>query len=135
MGKYDDIIHLPHYQSSRRAHMSLDARAAQFAPFAALTGYGAAVEETARLTDSRTELADGKKEELNALLQEIVSRIGERPKVKATFFVPDERKSGGAYVAAEGNVLRVDAITQSIVFTDGTVVPMAELFDLQISET
>lgn len=135
MGKYDDIIHLPHYQSSRRAHMSLNARAAQFAPFAALTGYGAAVEETARLTDSRTELADGKKEELNALLQEIVSRIGERPKVKATFFVPDERKSGGAYVTKEGAVLQVDVITQSIVFTDGTVIPMGELMDLQISET
>lgn len=129
MGKYDDIIHLPHYQSAKRAHMPLGDRAAQFAPFAALTGYGAAVEETARLTDSRIELDEGKKEEINLTLQQICGET--HPRISVTWFVPDEKKHGGAYRTVCGNVRKVDRYAGAIVLTDGTLIALRDVIDLE----
>ena len=92
MGKYDDIINLPHHRSAKRPHMSVHDRAAQFAPFAALTGYGDAIDETRRLTCDRPEPGEAELAELDAALSELLARIGERPQVEATYFVPDEKK-------------------------------------------
>ena len=95
MSKYDDIINLPHHQSKVRPHMSVSDRAAQFAPFAALTGYGDAIRETERLTDRKIELSESQIAELDLRLGELLARIDEKPKVTITYFIADERKAGG----------------------------------------
>ena len=89
MGKYDNIINLPHHISSKHPRLSMEQRAAQFAPFAALTGYGDSIKETARLTDTRIELNEEEKEMLNIKLQELKSKISTMPQVTITYFVPD----------------------------------------------
>ena len=99
---YDDIIRLPHHVSQNHPQMSLRDRAAQFAPFAALTGYEAAVGETARLTAERRELDAQEAEELNRRLAALIARLPERPEVTVEYFVPDDRKAGGAYVSVTG---------------------------------
>ena len=95
MGKYDDIINLPHHVSASRHRMSMQERAAQFQPFRALTGYEDAVHETARLTDERVELTEDEKALLDAKLQELADRIDRHPLVTLTYFQPDKRKTGG----------------------------------------
>lgn len=118
MGKYDDIINLPHHQSSKRPHMSMRDRAAQFAPFAALTGYGSAINETKRLTDKKIELNDDEKQELNAKLNYIADNLGSKPKVTFTFFNPDAQKSGGAYINVTGIVKKIDTYENCVVLED-----------------
>lgn len=130
--KYDDIIHLPHPVSQRRSRMTSYDRAAQFSPFAALTGYDAVIEETARLTDSRIELDQGAVEQLNERLLEIRDSISSRPLVTLTWFRRDERKAGGAYIRATGCVKKIDSYTNTIVLTDGTVIPIRELADAEL---
>lgn len=130
MGKYEDIIALPHHQSETRAHMPLRDRAAQFAPFAALTGFGAAVDETARRTDTRVELSETRKEELNAVL--LAAMECSQPLVELTWFVDDLRKDGGAYVTRTGNLEKIDPYTRTILLTDGTVIPINDLFEMEI---
>lgn len=102
MHKYDDIINLPHYTSSKRPRMAMIDRAAQFSPFAALTGYDAAVKETARLTEDRVELDEYQKSALNDRLQILQERLSDTPVISIKYFVPDERKSGGAYCTETG---------------------------------
>src|ERR1035437_4752031 len=97
MDPYDDIIHLPHHISTTHPHMSAYDRAAQFAPFAALTGHDAAIAETARLTERRVELDEYSKADLNQRLCIIQDRMDEQPEVSITYFQPDQRKTGGAY--------------------------------------
>ncbi|MCD8005221.1 MAG: hypothetical protein LUE91_06155, partial [Oscillospiraceae bacterium] len=94
---YSDIINLPHHVSATRPHMSMHDRAAQFSPFAALTGYDAAVKETARLTDQRAELDDDMKEKLSERINLLQENLAAAPAVEITYFIPDERKEGGAY--------------------------------------
>ena len=101
--KYDDIINLPHHVSQKHRRMSLLDRAAQFAPFAALSGYEEAVIETRRLTDKRRALDESEKEKLNARLQLVKDYLEAKPIVEITYFVPDERKSGGAYITSTGD--------------------------------
>lgn len=117
--KYKEIIHLPHKQSSTRPHMAVADRAAQFAPFAALVGYDDAVRETARLTESRRELSDGALEQLNAKLNYIQEHLDEQPKVSITYFQPDSKKSGGAYLTCTGIVKRVDDYEHTVLMQDG----------------
>lgn len=117
--KYQDIIHLPHKQSSTRPHMPVADRAAQFAPFAALVGYDDAVKETARLTDSRRELSDGALEQLNAKLNYIQEHLDDQPEVTITYFQADSRKSGGAYLTCTGIVKRVDDYEHTVLMQDG----------------
>ena len=107
-GKYDDIIALPYPQKSARKRMSMHDRAAQFSPFAALTGYEEAVEETARVTDEQIELAEDMKAMVDAKLGIIVSQIGTHPTVTITYFVSDERKTGGKYVTVTDKVKSID---------------------------
>lgn len=130
--KYDDIIHLSRPVSPRRSRMTNYDRAAQFSPFAALTGYDAVIEETARLTDSRIELEEGRKEELNDALLHIRERLGEAPRVRLTYFCYDERKAGGAYVTAAGQVKKLDDHSRSILLTDGRAIPIDEVIDIEI---
>ena len=124
---YDDIIHLPHHVSQNHPQMPLRDRAAQFAPFAALTGYEAAVGETARLTASKRELDAQEAEELNRQLAVVIEHLSERPEVTVEYFVPDERKSGGAYVTVTGRVRHVSLPERILVMEDGTVIGFEDI--------
>jgi hypothetical protein len=123
-GKYDDMIELPHHVSYRHARMSRIDRAAQFAPFAALTGYEAAVRETARLTEGQKELDETALAVLNEKLRLLADILEDRPRVSITYFRPDARKQGGAYLTADGAVKAVNEYAHAITMEDGTVIPM-----------
>ena len=131
MGKYDDIINLPHHTSPKRPRMSMIDRAAQFSPFAALTGYDAAVKETARLTDQRMELDEYEKIALDERLQIIQDHLSEMPEVTITFFQPDDRKAGGAYLSVTGNIKKIDAYEKCIVMMDKQKIPIEEIFGIE----
>lgn len=114
---YDDIINLPHYVSKKRPQMSMQDRAAQFSPFAALVGYEATLEETNRQVEQFVEFDENYLQELDEKLQYIQEHIAEQPFVEITYFVPDEVKSGGAYVSTQGNVKKIDKDKHLICFT------------------
>ncbi|MGN0982919.1 MAG: hypothetical protein ACI4O0_08525 [Candidatus Limivicinus sp.] len=128
---YDDILSLPHPVSATHPPMPLIDRAAQFAPFAALTGYEAAVLEAARLTETRPELDENRKEELNACLQILKACGQDRPQAEICYFKPDERKSGGACVTVAGTVKKVDDFTGRVTMADGTVIPMEDILNIK----
>ena len=130
MSRYDDIIKLPHHVSTNHPRMSMHDRAAQFAPFAALVGYDDAVTETARLTESRPELDEQEQRELNARLCELADHIQDHPDVRIRYFVPDERKSGGAIVEICGTVKKLVAADKTIVLDNGTVIPIYDLLNI-----
>lgn len=129
--KYDDIINLPHHVSKRHPRMSLYNRAAQFSPFAALTGHDAAIRESARLTDSFIELDDDRKEQLNKQLQFIRENLEQRPECDVTYFRPDEKKNGGSYVTIHGRIKKIDEYEHRIIFTDNTALPIERLFSIR----
>ena len=124
---YDDIIHLPHHISQNHPQMPLRDRAAQFAPFAALTGYEAAVGETARQTAERRELDPQEAEELNCRLAALIARLPERPEVTIEYFVPDERKAGGAYVTVTGRVRHISVAARTLVMEDRAVIGLEDI--------
>lgn len=128
--KYDDIIHLPHHVSKTRPRMKISDRAAQFSPFAALTGYDGAVKETARLTDDRVELDEYMKDALSHRLQIIEDRLEEYPEIEITYFQPDPKKNGGAYVTAISTVKKIDKYERAVVMTDGTVISIDEIISI-----
>ena len=128
---YNDIINNPHHTSKTRKRMSQSNRAAQFAPFAALTGYDAAIGEAARLTETKIELDDKTKEILNMKLAFLKNHIKDRPYVTITYFVPDSKKEGGAYVDYSGNIRVIDEIKHSIIFTDRTTVAIEMICDIR----
>lgn len=130
MGKYDDIINLPHHISKKHPQMTLEARAAQFAPFAALTGYDDAVKETARLTNERIDLDDEAKIMLDAKLQVIREQLSEKPLVTITYFVPDAKKDGGKYVTIDGNVKKIDDYKHIIVLENNVEILISEIIDI-----
>ena len=132
MNEYDDIINLPHHQSVKRPHMNSHQRAAQFAPFAALTGYDAAIDETARLTSEKLELSEEQQEYLNQQIQLLIECILKKPQVEITYFVSDERKSGGEYITITGNVRRIDDHNREIIFTDGLTVKIDDVWNIKI---
>ena len=127
MEKYDDIINLPNPTPTCSPRMSALDRAAQFAPFAALTGYEAVVAEAARLTDDRLELSEDMKIILNDKMQMIVDNIDKEPFVTIKYFVPDKRKAGGAYVEVSGIVKEIDEYERCIVMTDGIKIPIEQV--------
>ena len=128
--KYADIINFPHHVSKKRPQMNLIDRAASFAPFAALTGYDDAVRETARLTDSKLELDENTKEILNEKLQIVLEMNSDELPVSITYFVPDKKKSGGAYVVKTGTIKRYDEYERKIVFTDKTAVSIDDVIEI-----
>lgn len=128
---YDDIINLPHPTSKKHPRMSAQSRAAQFSPFAALTGYDAAVKETARLTDRRIELDEYEKAELCSRLQMICDSAEKNETVTFTYFVPDNRKDGGFYTTVSGCVKRIDEYERRIVLKDGRKIPLDEIIGIE----
>ena len=129
-GKYDDIIHLPRPVSTRHPPMARLDRAAQFSPFAVLTGYEDAIEEEARLTEEKIQLSDSQQEALNSSLQALARRIGEKPWVRLVCFEPDERKEGGAYVTRQGRVRRLDPQRGVLILEDGERIRFADILRL-----
>jgi len=127
MSRYDDIIDLEHHVSKTRPRMSMTERAAQFSPFAALTGFGAVIDEAARLTETRIELDETARSELDARLRRMNERIVERPAAAITYFLPDEKKAGGAYVTAVGRVKRIDPIEGKVFMESGETIPIGEI--------
>lgn len=130
MDEYDDIINLPHHVSKNHRQMPMEMRAAQFAPFAALTGYDAVINETARLTDQQVELEDYDNERLNRKYAELVENISEHPVITVSYFKPDKRKGGGAYVSKTGHIKKVDTYEQLMIMEDGTAIPLAAIVDI-----
>lgn len=126
---YDDIIDLPHHVSARHPQMSLYNRAAQFAPFAALSGHDAAIEETARLTEEQRELTQGEREALSRKLNCLLQR-NDSPVVEISYFQPDARKSGGRYCTVTGTIKKVDDIGGKLLLTDGTVILLDAVSDM-----
>ena len=128
--KYEDIVHLPHHVSETHPRMSRHDRAAQFSPFAALTGHDAAVQETARLTDARIETAEDKRYELDLKLQLLEQLLASRPALTVTYFIPDKRKAGGAYVSVSGSLRRIDPRKRLLTLCDGREIPMDDVLEL-----
>ena len=129
-GKYDEIMRLPHHVSKTRPQMPMSDRAAQFAPFAALTGYDAAIKETGRLTDERIELDVEALSALDMKYQLLMEALDEAPEVTITYFQPDERKAGGKYVSAVGAVKKIDDFERRITMRDGTRIPMDDVLSI-----
>ena len=131
MDKYEDIINLPHHVSATRPQMSMLDRAAQFSPFAALTGYDEAVKETARLTDARIELDDSTKIILSDKLQMAMEMADQEPTITVTYFVPDQKKAGGAYVDYTGIIKRIDEYERKVIFVDKTSIPIDDIYAIE----
>lgn len=131
MGKYDDIIHLPHHVSTTRPHMPRPDRAAQFMPFRPLAGYGEAMRETARRTDERVELTEDEIALLDAKLQRLADCLDSHPQVTVTHFQPDEKKAGGAYVAATGQLKKIDDLQGVLVLTEGERIAIQEIVEIE----
>ena len=131
MSRYDDIINLPHHELTTRQRMPRINRAASFAPFAALTGYDDAVRETARLTSERIELDDGTKEVLNDKLRIALDKADEQPEISITYFLPDTRKSGGAYVTVKAVIKRIDEYERLVILTDKSTIPIDDIYEIE----
>ena len=132
MSNYDDIINLPHHESKVHPKMTLYNRSAQFAPFAALTGYDDAIVETARLTDKRINIDESLKEVINKKLQKIESISSKLPLIEVTFFVKDKKKNGGSYTTISGNVKRIDIDNSLIVLTNKSNIPISEIINVKL---
>ena len=129
-GKYDDIINLPRYISEKRAKMSLYDRAAQFSPFAALTGYDAAVMEAARITERQVELSDDSRVELDRIQNLLESIIDTEPMVTVTYFIRDGRKTGGEYRTVRSRLTRIDNTAGCIRLSNGDAIPISTVTEL-----
>ena len=130
--KYDDIINLPHHQSKERPHMSLHDRAAQFAPFAALTGHEEAIQETARITDDRINLDESAVAKINEKLCEIAQSLDDKRMVAITYFQPDLHKKGGAYLTDVGTVKKIDANEKVLLMESGMKIAMEQIIGVEI---
>lgn len=128
--QYDDIINMPHHVSSTRPRMSAIDRAAQFSPFAALTGYDVSIKESARLTEERLELDDSQKEDIGDKLRFVMEQLDADTEIRITYFLPDTRKAGGEYVTVSGAVKKIDEYERMIILIDGKQIPIDEVIDV-----
>ena len=128
--RYDDIIHLQHPTSSKHPRMAALGRAAQFSPFAVLTGYEGSIRETARLTDAKAELDEDKIAALDMKLRFLADHLSKCPKVSITYFKPDSRKQGGAYQVITGMVKKIDAFEKTVLMAEGALIPIANIFEI-----
>ena len=128
--QYDDIINMPHHVSSTRPRMSAIDRAAQFSPFAALTGYDVSIKESARLTGERLELDDSQKEDIGDKLRFVTEQLDADTEIRITYFLPDTRKAGGEYVTVSGAVKKIDEYERMIILIDGKQIPIDEVIDV-----
>ncbi|MBQ9155903.1 MAG: YolD-like family protein [Eubacterium sp.] len=129
---YGDIINLPHYEPKNHPRMTLYKRAAQFAPFSALTGYGEAVEEVARYTENPADLSEDQMEELNYRLDILQSRLDTGPDIRVTYYKPDERKAGGAYLTVTGKVMKIDKLKGYLALADGRQISLKYVVELDM---
>ena len=127
MSKYDEIINIPHFDPKNHKRMSMTERAAQFSPFAALTGYTESVKETARLTKGKIELSEDMK------LQLIEEHLKGKPEVNIIYFIKDKKKSGGDYNEYTGVIRRIDKVNSKIIFVDKTVIDLKDIIDIQLN--
>lgn len=130
-GPYDDILDLPHPSSAKHPRMSAIDRAAQFSPFAALSGHEAAIRETARLTDRRVELNEDTKAELDQKLRLLTERREDCPEVSIIYFQADHKKAGGAYQTATGAIKQIDHVRRVIVMTNGALIPIDDIYEIE----
>lgn len=128
--KYKKIINMPHHVSETRPHMSMYDRAAQFSPFAALTGHEAAIDETARLTDTFIEPDEDEKQILDAKIHMLMDMIEEKPEITVVYFRPDEKKNGGAYVSTTGYLKKINVMKREIIMNDATVIPIDSVSEI-----
>lgn len=129
MNNYADIINLKR-PSSNHNHLSIESRASQFSPFAALTGYDNEVKETARITDKRIDIDDGLREMLNAKLNYLNYHIKESPNISITYFVKDHKKEGGKYLTKQGIIKRIDTVNEIIKFNDNMTISMNDIINI-----
>ena len=129
-GKYEDIINLPHHVSKKHPRMSLEARSAQFAPFAALNGYDELIKETARETNQRIEINEELKVILDEKIRLIKEKINTKPNITVTYFVPDIKKDGGKYVTATGSIIKIDEYKHKIILENKTEIPISEIIEI-----
>ena len=129
--EYKDIINLPHHVSSKRPQMPMLDRAAQFSPFASLTVYDDAIHETGRLTDEKIDLSEEDKKTLDRKQQILSEKLSDHPALTITYFVPDAKKSGGAYVTKDGNLKKIDEFERWMMLTDGTKIPLDDVSDIE----
>lgn len=129
--KYKDIINLPHHISSKHPQMSLYERSAQFAPFSALIGYDDVIKEEGRLTDERIEINEETKALLDLKLHIIAEKISEEPLISITYFIKDEKKSGGKYVTLEDKIRKIDTQKHYIIMITGKHIPIDDIIDMQ----
>lgn len=129
-GKYEDIINLSHHVSKKHPRMSLEARSAQFAPFAALNGYDELIKETARHTNQRIEINEELKVILDEKIRFIKEKINAKPNITVTYFVPDIKKDGGEYVTVTGNIIKIDEYKHKIILENKTPIPISEIIEI-----
>ena len=132
MSKYDDIINLPHPEPKNHQRMSLENRAAQFSPFAALTGHNEAIKETERLTDQKIELEEDAITDINRTLMWIKDNFKSKPEVIVTYFVPDHKKTGGKYITATVNIVKVDEVNHLLITTQGDNIAIHNIIKLLV---
>lgn len=132
MGNYDDIINLPHHVSTKHPRLSMKQRAAQFAPFAALSGYSDEIKESNRYTEQRIELDDSQKAIINNQIQRIKANIRNNVKATITYFVPDLKKTGGKYITVIESVKKIDEYKQYIILGNDTIIPINEIIEILI---
>lgn len=130
-GKYNSIMGLPHHVSAKHRHMLMTERAAQFSPFAALNGYEDAVSETARLTDGRPDLDEYERDAIDRKLREIMESDEDLP-VTLTYFRPDAKKSGGAYLTLSGKVSDIDEVGRVVIMESGARIPVTDILVIDI---
>ena len=128
---YEEMLHMPHHVSGKHPQMSRYDRAAQFSPFAALTGHEAAVQEAARVTEERAELDEGEKERLNEILYTLLEKYQGHPDISVTYFCPDARKSGGRYVIETGRIQKLDTFRRTILLDNQSEIPMDQISNIQ----
>lgn len=128
--QYDDIINLPHHVSKKHPQMSLYARSAQFAPFAALTGYEDAIKETSRETSEKIDIDDELKSILDSKLQIVMEHIKNKPEISFTYFIPDSKKDGGSYITVIGIVRKIDLYNQIIYLANNTEIPINDIINI-----
>lgn len=129
-GKYDDIINMPRHISKKHPQMSLEMRSAQFAPFAALTGYDEQIQETSRFISQKIELNEELKEILNKKLQKIQEKINIKPEITITYFIEDLKKNGGKYVTVKGKARKIDINKHLIIFEDKKEIPIEDIIEI-----
>ena len=132
--KYDDIINLPRPESGKHPRMSLHDRAAQFSPFAALTGHSAAIDETARLTDRKLSLNEERQAELNRMWQYLLEKVKERPRLRITYFVKDEKKDGGLYRTISDRLKKIDPYKGILVMEEGISICYSDIYEMELEK-